>query len=596
MAAPRGVETAIHEAQGGGQALPGSVRGRMERAFGADFSAVRVHVGTQADHLNQSLQASAFTAGQNIFFRHGAYAPGKHHGQAVLAHELTHVVQQRGAGPAATSTGRRALIQRLPTSARIEGEVGEAKKAEKKSLLYKAVLRTLDVYETAVKNLVPADAAGRRAEGTKLDSLLNDVVDACRRYTQRHHTDARAQRIARLETQATGEKHHLLAVIQDAVYNDPTTTRSWQEAIAFQRAEVTPTAKSRVGAAVSPGTGLTIMGGGQVAAVYEGTWTGLAGATTSPGVYKREPTEVLLDLETGGEAYYAHQRHGGKLGIQFKHPNYAARNIAMYRICRLLGLDVIPQTEFALHGDDLGYVMTKITGKTIVKKEQSEVAAGLKSTRKAIKEALSKAQKGDEQAQLQIKKQGWKKEGKRYFANAQAETPAVTSQAYESGIAQRGMTNLQLLDAICRGTDRNQANYLLEFDQFGTVVGVKGIDNDFAFGEAYLIGDKLKGFMSFCGVPPLVDEIVFQKVMQTTEEAVMAEVRGILPEAEVKVLGDQYYQVRWALKQMAQQQIIQTWGQQSLQQLQAAGAASSYFMRDYSLLQSMESAGKTKKT
>jgi hypothetical protein len=83
------------------------------------------------------------------------------------------------------------------------------------------------------------------------------------------------------------------------------------------------------------------------------------------------------------------------------------------------------------------------------------------------------------------------------------------------------MTNLQLIDAICRGTDRNQANYLLEFGPGGTVGGVKGIDNDFAFGDAYLIGDNLRGFMAFCGVPPVLDEDVFNKVMDTEDEAVM---------------------------------------------------------------------------
>jgi len=213
----------------------------------------------------------------------------------------------------------------------------------------------------------------------------------------------------------------------------------------------------------------------------------------------------------------------------------------------------------------------------------------IEKARTKIKEALKRGQKGDELAQAQIKKQGWKKEGGKYFAHAAAETPAVPSATYASGAVQRGMTNLQLIDAICRGTDRNQTNYLLEFDTHGGVVGVKGIDNDFAFGEAYLIGDKLKGFMSFCGVPPVLDADVFKKVMETDDEAVMDAVRGILPEAEVKVLGAQYHEVRAAVKAMVQSQLIKTWGQQSLQQLQAAGATESYFMRDYSLLQSMES-------
>lgn len=68
----------------------------MEQAFGADFSGVKVHTDTQADQLNQSIQAKAFTIGQDVFFRSGTYEPGSHGGQELLAHELTHVVQQSG--------------------------------------------------------------------------------------------------------------------------------------------------------------------------------------------------------------------------------------------------------------------------------------------------------------------------------------------------------------------------------------------------------------------------------------------------------------------------------------------------------------------
>jgi hypothetical protein len=68
----------------------------MESSFGADFSGVRVHADAQSDTLNQSLNARAFTTGQDVFFRQGAYSPGSSGGRELLAHELTHVVQQNG--------------------------------------------------------------------------------------------------------------------------------------------------------------------------------------------------------------------------------------------------------------------------------------------------------------------------------------------------------------------------------------------------------------------------------------------------------------------------------------------------------------------
>jgi len=90
------VEKSIQAARGGGQALDSGVRAQMEPAFGADFSGVRVHTSAGADALNRSLNARAFTTGQDVFFRQGAYSPGSSSGRELLAHELTHVVQQNG--------------------------------------------------------------------------------------------------------------------------------------------------------------------------------------------------------------------------------------------------------------------------------------------------------------------------------------------------------------------------------------------------------------------------------------------------------------------------------------------------------------------
>jgi len=92
------VERSIDSARGGGHALDHSVRSQMEPAFGADFSSVRVHTDAHADGLNQTLSARAFATGQDIFFRQGQYDPGSSNGRELLAHELTHVVQQNGTG------------------------------------------------------------------------------------------------------------------------------------------------------------------------------------------------------------------------------------------------------------------------------------------------------------------------------------------------------------------------------------------------------------------------------------------------------------------------------------------------------------------
>ncbi|MEI1378397.1 DUF4157 domain-containing protein [Nostoc sp. UHCC 0926] len=96
MAAAPDLEASINQARGGGQAMAKNIRHPMEVAFGTDFSGVKVHTDGQSDQLNRSIQARAFTTGQDVFFRQGEYNPGSRGGQELLAHELTHVVQQNG--------------------------------------------------------------------------------------------------------------------------------------------------------------------------------------------------------------------------------------------------------------------------------------------------------------------------------------------------------------------------------------------------------------------------------------------------------------------------------------------------------------------
>lgn len=84
----------IGRERGGGQPLDSGVQAQMGEAVGADFSGVRMHTSAESDALNRDLSARAFTTGQDIFFREGAYQPHSAGGQELLAHELTHVAQQ----------------------------------------------------------------------------------------------------------------------------------------------------------------------------------------------------------------------------------------------------------------------------------------------------------------------------------------------------------------------------------------------------------------------------------------------------------------------------------------------------------------------
>jgi hypothetical protein len=94
---------AIQEELGKGHPLDGGVKSRMESAFGGDFSGVRIHNDSTAASLSTQLNARAFTVGRDVAFGAGEYQPGTLIGDALIAHELAHVVQQEGG---ATSLGR----------------------------------------------------------------------------------------------------------------------------------------------------------------------------------------------------------------------------------------------------------------------------------------------------------------------------------------------------------------------------------------------------------------------------------------------------------------------------------------------------------
>ena len=88
----------ISSARGGGKALDPGMQESMGQSTGHDFSGVRVHTSSEADALSKQLHARAFTTGQDIFFREGTYNPSSSAGKKLIAHELTHVVQQSGGG------------------------------------------------------------------------------------------------------------------------------------------------------------------------------------------------------------------------------------------------------------------------------------------------------------------------------------------------------------------------------------------------------------------------------------------------------------------------------------------------------------------
>ena len=103
----------VRELTGRGQPLPFDTRAGFERRFGRDLGGVRVHTDAHAQALADAVHARAFTTGNHVTFAAGEFAPENHAGERLLAHELTHVVQQGAAPPMAATEAEESEISVL---------------------------------------------------------------------------------------------------------------------------------------------------------------------------------------------------------------------------------------------------------------------------------------------------------------------------------------------------------------------------------------------------------------------------------------------------------------------------------------------------
>ena len=96
------VSSKINDTKGNGSKLSKATNSEMSSSIGADFSNVNIHTNSSATSMNNELHAQAFTHGNDIYFNEGKFNPATAQGKFLLAHELTHVVQQGAAGEKTT--------------------------------------------------------------------------------------------------------------------------------------------------------------------------------------------------------------------------------------------------------------------------------------------------------------------------------------------------------------------------------------------------------------------------------------------------------------------------------------------------------------
>ena len=99
LPAGQSIESRLKSSKGQGQKMNKSTQSEMEAGFGVNFNDVNIHTGSEAQSMSKALGAQAFTNGKDVYFNQGKYNPNSTEGKHLLAHELTHTIQQAGSEP-----------------------------------------------------------------------------------------------------------------------------------------------------------------------------------------------------------------------------------------------------------------------------------------------------------------------------------------------------------------------------------------------------------------------------------------------------------------------------------------------------------------
>ncbi|EJN07233.1 hypothetical protein PMI42_07945 [Bradyrhizobium sp. YR681] len=156
-----------------GLPLGGATRRAMERQFRSDFSHVRIHADAQAAASARAIQATAYTTGSHIVFGHGAHTPETPRGRHILAHELAHVVQQRGATTPPAAVQRLAWYESIAVFFGAEGNFGD-----KELLAYLEKITTAKEHEGSFDSDNKARAVVRRWKAGQAEFKLDPIQKA----------------------------------------------------------------------------------------------------------------------------------------------------------------------------------------------------------------------------------------------------------------------------------------------------------------------------------------------------------------------------------------------------------------------------------
>lgn len=562
-----------------GVALASGVRAEMQARLGHDFSDVRVHTDAAADTSARALNALAYTSGYHIAFRSGQLNTGSTQGRELLAHELTHVVQQRQGpvsavpigggiarsdpsdsferaadtiardavaaplghrarapepsaapkGPkpvpaasdgAATSAGASTVVVQTKlagTRAAVEEWGGPPTRMRRVSReKYTMILRALDAYEKLEASVIARQQLSSRTKATMLTKLTK---------LERLVDDWLAEH-GRIDPEDAQRRtvDWSMEANERALRNEPEPDRNLDRTTDEGRSHALIMLKPRL---ANEKRELQRPDYLRTSAWTDATLTHARDDAFGGGINR------LDYLEHGAEkgvfiqdrAWDVTGTVGKEMGIPDTDANSGARSVAMSRLAELFETDVIAATEFAVHASA--------------------------TDRKGYRFARSRTKLGVRQALAP---------GKEAAETPAVITPAERTSAQQITLAdpklQQSLNVLQIIDAIAGQLDRHWHNYYIATDDQGRVTGVVGIDLDMAFAAGHTTIDpaprNLDGRQhgNFVGMPELVDESFARKIKDVSPRDVEQVLKGLVSDAELAATLQRYQLVRDAIEKI----------------------------------------------
>jgi hypothetical protein len=542
--------------------MPEDLQAKMEQSFGADFSNVRIHVGSQASQVG----ALAYTQGSDIHFAPGQYKPDSRDGQQLLGHELSHVIQQREGRVAPTAqlstghalndspaleqeadrmgakaanapepehqiqaeseseefqdvvqrqtadTGERSSssstyadspIQRMPRPSEAKKQLGEPKEhatiqpdkkfgmgetLSKNNTHYRALLQKLELFD----RYVDQEVVGNTPE--KIDDQLNvimslyneveNVSDACISHNKKDDKDPTADYIRRFKKALPLEKRAVRS--SAAEYKlDPAKDRPLWALL---------TSKGLPGLAEDI-NGVTGTDGSNTIALFEI-------GPDKKGMFK-ETKLALRSYEEMSEMASENKKdsaddENGNVAMDNKIDRAGARLAAMSRLDKLLDAGVIAGAELALHNSGI---------------------SGSGGRYKFLKPL-----------------------------NDDIEASRKESFNVDDPVFQRAMSRLQLIDTLAMQVDLQGGNFMIERDDDGNVLGVKGLDNDMAFGAQ---SDLDSNHQEYPGLSKFVDRELAKRILALKPDDLRTLMEDLLTPAEINALVDRLVKLQNHLRKEA---------------------------------------------